>query len=143
MNFQRGFTSWDILKWKVKMAFCPFFLKYSTRCPMSETNLRNIQFKTRFLENRVIANWNFKFFFFGTRVPCEVLEFMELEFLEKIQVELEFHELEYFTWNLSSKKKKKKNPRCMFAIIWCSKNRVTFETRFLENWVSKQGYFPN
>ena len=35
---------------------------------------------------------------------------MELEFLEKIQVELKFHELEYFTWNLSSKKKKKKNP---------------------------------
>jgi len=29
----------------------------------------------------------------GTRVPCEVLEF-----LAKIQVELEFHELEYFTW---------------------------------------------
>ena len=50
---------------------------------------------------------------YGTRVPCEVLEFMELKLLEKIQVELEFHELEYFTWyssswNLSSKKKKKK-----------------------------------
>ena len=33
---------------------------------------------------------------------------MELEFLEKNQVELEFHELEYFTWNSSVKKKKKK-----------------------------------
>ena len=31
---------------------------------------------------------------------------MELEFLEKIQVELEFHELEYFTWYSSPKKKK-------------------------------------
>ena len=37
---------------------------------------------------------------------------MELEFLEKIQVELEFHELEYFTWNLSSKKKKKNPSPC-------------------------------
>ena len=38
-----------------------------------------------------------RIFFFGTRVPCKVLKFMELEFLEKIQVELEFP------------KKKKKN----------------------------------
>ena len=29
-------------------------------------------------------------------------------FLKKIQVELEFYELEQFTWNSSSKKKKKK-----------------------------------
>ena len=85
------------------------------------------------MENRVIVNWNVKFFFFGTQVPCEVLEFMELEFLEKntsgtrvLHMELEFQ-----------KKKKKKNPKCTFAITWCSKNRVTFETRFLENRVSK------
>ena len=31
------------------------------------------------------GNWVFPW----TQVPCEVLEFMELEFLEKIQVELE------------------------------------------------------
>ena len=47
---------------------------------------------------------------------------MELEFLEKIQVELEFHELEYFIWNSSS------NfffffSKSMFAIIRCPKNR--------------------
>ena len=47
---------------------------------------------------------------------------MELEFLEKIQVELEFHELEYFAWNSSSKKKKK--IKSMFAITRFSKNRV-------------------
>ena len=49
----------------------------------------------------------------GTQFPCEVLKFMELEFLEKIQMELEFHELEYFTWNSSSKKK---NSKSTFAI---------------------------
>ena len=40
---------------------------------------------------------------------------MELEFLEKIQVELESHELEYFTWNLSSKNKNK-NSKSTFTI---------------------------
>ena len=43
-----------------------------------------------------------KFFFFETRVPCEVLEFMELEFHLNFFKELEFHELEYFTWNSST-----------------------------------------
>ena len=47
-----------------------------------------------------------------------------LEFLEKIQVELEFHELEYFTWNSSVKKKKKKNSKPTFSITQCSKNQV-------------------
>ena len=37
-----------------------------------------------------------------TRVPCKVLEFMELEFHLNFFKELEFHELEYFTWNLST-----------------------------------------
>ena len=39
----------------------------------------------------------------GTRVPCVVLEF-----LEKIQVELEFHELEYLHGTRVLEKKKKK-----------------------------------
>ena len=56
---------------------------------------------------------------------------MELEFLEKIQVELEFHELKYFTW-YSSSKKKKKNYNSTLTITQCSKNRV-----------SKQEHFPN
>ena len=59
---------------------------------------------------------------YGTRVPCEVLEFMELKLLEKIQVELEFHELEYFTWYSSSKKKK--NSKSTFTITRYFKNRV-------------------
>ena len=54
---------------------------------------------------------------------------MELEFLEKIQVELEFHELKYFTWYSSSKKK---NYKSTFTITQCSKNRI-----------SKQEHFPN
>ena len=47
----------------------------------------------------------------GTQVACEVLEFMELEFLEKIQVELEFHELKYFI--KFQKKKKLLSPRSL------------------------------
>ena len=46
----------------------------------------------------------FFFFFFEIRVPCEVLKFMELEFHLNFFKELKFHELEYFTWNSSSRK---------------------------------------
>ena len=45
---------------------------------------------------------------------------MELEFLEKIQVELEF--LEKIQVELEFQKKK--FPQSMFAITWCFKNRV-------------------
>ena len=55
------------------------------------------QFKTQFLDNRVIVNWKLIFFFL---------------------------ELVYFTWNSSSKKKKKKISKSTFAITRCSKNRV-------------------
>ena len=58
----------------------------------------------------------------GTQVACEVLEFMELEFLEKIQVELEFHELKYFI----KFPKKKKTSKSTFSIARCSKNRVLY-----------------
>ena len=62
---------------------------------------------------------------------------MELEFLEKIQVELKFHKLEYFTWNLSSKKKKKKIQVHVRYNSMFQKLSFTFETQFLENRVSK------
>ena len=66
----------------------PFFLKkYPIKCPIFETIYKGnapilkldflkieFQFKTRFLDNRVIANQKINFFFLK-------LEFMELEFL--------------------------------------------------------------
>ena len=113
-----------------KMGFCPFFFlkKKSSILPHFAKLIREISLfwnsifgqssynKLKILILILIFFWNSSLWnsssIQGTRVPCEVLEFMELEFLEKIQVELEFHELEYFTWYLSSwnsrSKKKKK-----------------------------------
>ena len=44
------------------------------------------QFKTRFLDNQVIVNWKLK------KIKKKIVEH---EFLENIQVELEFYELEF------------------------------------------------
>ena len=105
--------------YKEKMGFCPFYLKNSVKCPMSKTNQRNaivlklyflkieFQFKTQFLDNQVIKNRKLKYIYIYI-------------------LELEFHELEFFTWysssgNLSSKKK---NSKSTFAITRCSKNQV-------------------
>ena len=41
-------------------------------------------------------NVDLEFFFFGTRVPCKVLEFMELEFHLNFFKELEFQNFFYF-----------------------------------------------
>ena len=54
------------------MGICPFHKKFSAKCPISEIIYGNapilkfnflkieFQFKTRFLDNRVIANWKLK-----------------------------------------------------------------------------------
>ena len=67
----------------------------------------------------------------GTQVPCEVLEFMEIDFLEKIQVELEFQ--------------KKKNSKSTFTITRCYKNQVCWKIEFQNRSISlisfRQGVF--
>ena len=65
---------------------------------------------------------------------------MELEFLEKIQVELKFHELEYFAWNLISKKRNLKKKKFYVHVHYNSifqKSSFTFETQFSKTRISK------
>ena len=70
--------------------------------PILKLNFLKIkfQFKTWFLDNRVIANWKLKKKKkrnCGTWVPFKELEFMELEFLENILVELEFQKKKFLS----------------------------------------------
>ena len=92
ISITKNTLSWNVISITAKMGFCPFFLKNPAKCPMFENNYGNapilkfdflkssFKCKTRFLEHRVIANVDLEFFF----------------------LELEFHELEYFTWYSSS-----------------------------------------
>ena len=55
---------------------------------------------------------------------------MELKFLENIQVELEFHEFEFFEWNSSS---------TIYLFIFKFHLSII---RLAKNQVSKQGHIP-
>ena len=82
------------------MGFLPFFKKKIQHFALFPKLIREMSL----FWNSIFGQLSYKklkiknFFFSITRVPCEVLEF-----LEKIQVELKFLELEYFTWYSSSK----------------------------------------
>ena len=82
------------------MGFYPFLTNFLAKCPMFETNQEYV--KLDFWNIELQRTWTQKFFF-GNRVSCKVLEFMELEFYLNFFKELQFYELEYFTWNLNSR----------------------------------------
>ena len=89
------------------MGFYPFLTNFLTKCSMSETNQGNAPvFKLDFLKikfqmyNLIFGTSSYsecglRKKKFGTRVPCEVLEFMELKFHLNFFKELEFKELEF------------------------------------------------
>ena len=126
---------------KEKIGKCPFHTNFPAFCPISQTNQGNapvlklnflkieFQFKTRFLDNRVIANRKIlKKKIFGTQVLCKVLEFYV-----KYSSSLKKFKWNSISMNSStshgtrvSKKKKKKISKSTFAITRCSKNRVLY-----------------
>ena len=103
-----------ISEMKAKMGKCPFHTKNLAFCLISQTNQGNIlvwkldflkiefQMYNSIFEISSYSERGLRIFFLGTQVPCKVLEFMELEFHLNFVKELEFHELEYFTWYSSS-----------------------------------------
>ena len=97
--FQQNVQCLKLIR-KMSLFWNSIFYKLSFKC------------KTQFLEHQIIANVDLDKYIYiyifiylyilGTLVPCKVLEFMELKFHLNFFKELEFHELEYFTWNASS-----------------------------------------
>ena len=103
-----------------KMGICPFHKKFSAKCPISEIIYGNapilkfnflkieFQFKTRFLDNRVIVNMDLKKKILFLEL---LLKFVKLEFHLNFFKELKFQNF-FFFFNFQ------------FAITRLSKNRV-------------------